>query len=179
MSSREVHDIVVYQISAIKGVCESLGTRLCHVKPHGALYNKAARCSTTAEAIVDAVASVDSKLIVFGLAGGELTRVAREQGLTAAEEAFSDRRYEPDGSLTPRSDANALLSDPHEAARQTLRIALGESIPARDGQQIKIAADTVCIHGDGKNALQIAIAIRNMLSESGIEVASISSNQIS
>jgi UPF0271 protein len=179
MSSKEVHDIVLDQISAIKGVCEDLGTRLYHVKPHGALYNKAARCSITAEAIVDAVASIDSNLIVFGLADGELTRSARKKGLKAAEEGFSDRRYEPDGSLTPRSDPHALISDPQEAARQTLKMAVGESIDTRDGQQIKIAADTICIHGDGKNALQIAVAIRSLLSESGIEVASISVNKIS
>jgi len=179
MSADEVYDIVVYQISAVKGICESLGTKLNHVKPHGALYNKAARCRSTADAIVKAVASIDTDLIVFGLAGGDLTKSARAHGLRCADEGFADRRYESDGSLTPRSVADALLSDPKEAARQVLRMALGELIASRQGPQIKIAADTICIHGDGKNALKIAVAVRKILDQSGITVAPISVNRVS
>lgn len=173
LSPQEITDIVLYQISAIKGMCESLGAKLNHVKPHGALYNQAARSESTSKAIAEAVASIDRDLIIFGLSGGELAKAARSIGLQSADEAFADRRYESDGSLTPRKEMDALLTDPSEAAEQVLRIVLEKSVTARQGSKIEIAADTVCIHGDGENALAIAIAVREQLEKAGVTVTAI------
>ena len=179
LSPQEITDIVLYQISAIKGMCESLGARLNHVKPHGALYNSAARCESTSKAIAEAVASIDRDLIVFGLAGGQLTKATRSIGLQSADEAFADRRYESDGSLTPRKEEDALLTDPSESAEQVLRFVLDKTVATRQGPKIEIAADTVCIHGDGKNALAIAIAVREKLEKAGVTVAALARKEIS
>lgn len=172
MTPTEVYDITLYQVSALKGICESLGARLSHVKPHGALYNVAERDAETARAIVEAVKSLDSSLAIYGLSGGLLTDIARKSGLNAIEEAFVDRSYESDGSLTPRIENGALHSDPDIASNQALQLVKENSVMSRTGETVKIAVDTLCIHGDGPNAVEIAKSVRRRLDEAGIEVRS-------
>lgn len=173
LTSNEVFDIILYQVAALKGICESLGARLSHVKPHGALYNLAARDAETARAIVEAVKSLDANLLIYGLSGGVLTHLAKECGLRAMQEAFVDRSYESDGTLTPRREDGALVSDPDIAASQALQLAKENSVKSKTGETVKIAVDTLCIHGDGPNAVQIARSVRRHLDEAGIAVSSV------
>ena len=173
LSTEEIFDIVLYQISAVKGICESLGTKLRHVKPHGALYNQAAKDKSMAKAIAEAVKSVDKNLTLYGLSGSDLISEAEKFGLVTASEVFADRTYTDDGSLTPRSDFGALIQDTEQSVAQVLQMINDQTVTATTGEKIPLKADTVCIHGDGKNALEFAKTIREKLLKNGIEVSSI------
>ncbi len=157
----EIFELVRNQIDALATIARSEGLVLRHVKPHGALYNMGARDIGIAQAIARAVASYDSTLVLFGLAGSELVAAGRRAGLRVAAEGFADRSYEPDGSLTPRSEPGALLSSATAAADQALRLARGGTI------------DTICVHGDTPDAVAIARKIRGALLRAGITVASL------
>ncbi|MCO6512833.1 MAG: LamB/YcsF family protein [Aridibacter famidurans] len=170
LSSKEIRDAVVYQVSALKGICESLGGRLHHVKPHGALYNRAARDPEAAEAIADAVASVDGGLFVYGLSGGDLVSAAESAGLRTASEVFADRNYMPDGTLTPRSRPDALITSAEQAADRALSMARDSEVSSVEGTVVKVRSETICIHGDGPHALEFARAIRSALDLAEIEV---------
>ena len=143
---------------------------LRHVKPHGALYNLAARDAAVAKTIAEAVRATDAGLILFALAGSELARAGRAAGLNVAEEVFADRTYQRDGSLTPRSQANALIADEDGAVSQVLRMVREGRVRATDGTDIAIKADTVCVHGDGANAVAFARRLRAELAEVGIKL---------
>ncbi|MGI9036394.1 MAG: LamB/YcsF family protein [Pyrinomonadaceae bacterium] len=170
MTAREIFDIALYQISALKGICEAFGARLHHVKPHGALYNAAAKNAETAAAIAEAVKKIDAKLIFYGLSGSFLISEAEKIGLKTASEVFADRTYRADGSLTPRSESNALIDEPEKAVAQVLEIVKTERVTATDGTKILINAETICIHGDGARALEFAVAVRQKLIENEIEI---------
>jgi UPF0271 protein len=170
LTSDEVFDVVLYQIAALKGIAESLGGRLNHVKPHGALYNQAAKNPATAEAIARAVRALDPMLVLVGLSGSTSIVEAERLGLTTASEAFGDRTYQPDGSLTPRRNANAMIEDADAAAAQVLSMVRDRSVTAVTGKRIDIKADTVCIHGDSAGAVTIAKAVRSALDSNGIAV---------
>jgi len=172
LAARDVHSIVLYQVGAMKTMAETLGASLHHVKPHGALYNMAARSSELSEAIVRAVLDVDPALILYALAGSQTVQVARSMGLACAEEVFADRSYEPDGSLTPRSRPGALLPDAASALQQVLAIVRTGSVTATDGRNVPVRTDTICIHGDGPHAVEIASAIRDGLTAAGITIQS-------
>ncbi|MGC2235176.1 MAG: 5-oxoprolinase subunit PxpA [Pyrinomonadaceae bacterium] len=171
MSAQEIFDVVLYQISAIKGICEAFGTRMHHVKPHGALYNQAAKDADLAESIAKAVKSLDEKLIFYGLSGSFLISEAEKLGLKTASEVFSDRTYKNDGSLTPRSESNALIKNADEAVRQVLQMIQTQTVTAANGETIPIKAETVCIHGDGANALEFARTIRQKLIENNVKIS--------
>jgi len=141
-----------------------------HVKPHGALYNMAARDPALAEAIALAIRNFDSSLILFGLAHSALTAAGEAIGLKVAHEVFADRTYQPDGSLTPRSQPDALLSTHQAAAAQAVRIVRAGSVRAVDGSEIAVKADTICLHGDGPHPVEFAKAIREAFERTGIEV---------
>lgn len=158
LSAAEVYDLVVYQVGALMGVAASQGARARHVKPHGALYNMAAEDRELADAIARAVRDVDATLLLFGLAGSALLEAARAAGLHAVGEAFPDRGYAADGSLLPRSHADAVVRDPREAAVRAVQM-------AREG------AGTLCIHGDAPGAVQIARAVREALDQAEVQVA--------
>lgn len=158
LSAAEVYDLVVYQVGALMGVAASQGARVRHVKPHGALYNMAAEDRVLADAIARAVRDVDATLLLFGLAGSALLEAARAVGLRAVGEAFPDRGYAADGSLLPRSHADAVVRDPREAAVRAVQM-------AREG------AGTLCIHGDAPGAVQIARAVREALDQAEVQVA--------
>ena len=151
-------------------MAENCGAQLVHVKPHGALYNQAARERTLAEAIAAGVARWDRDLILVGLAGTPALDVYREAGFAVVAEAFADRRYEPDGSLRSREHPDALIRDPAEAGRQALSIAERGKVIACDGSPVAIDAQTICIHGDSPGAPQIASAVARALWQAGLLV---------
>lgn len=167
----EVESLVLYQIGALDGMVRARGGKLFHVKAHGALYNRAAKDAALARAICAAVRRFRADLVLVGLAGSRLLEAAREAGLPAAGEAFADRRYQPDGTLVPRSQPGAVLHDPAEAAEQALQLARDGSVVASDGSRLRISAQTLCLHGDTPGATQIARAVRERLARAGVEVA--------
>jgi UPF0271 protein len=160
----------VYQIGALEAFVRAAGGRLHHVKPHGALYNMAARDAALASAIARAVHDYDSSLVLFGLAGGELIRAGRDAGLAVANEVFADRTYQADGSLTPRTRPDALIRDEATAVAQALGMIQTGRVRSIDGKDLTIHADTLCIHGDSPKALGFARAIRAALAQAGIPV---------
>ena len=171
MSAQEIFDAVLYQVSAVKGVCAALGVRLNHVKPHGALYNQAAKDAEIARSIAEAVRAIDENLIFYGLSGSFLISEAEKIGLKTASEVFADRTYRADGSLTPRSQPNALIHDAEKAAAQVLQMIQNQTVTAvANGETVSIKAETVCIHGDGANALEFAKTINARLAENGIAI---------
>ena len=141
-----------------------------HVKPHGALYNMAARDATVAEAITSAVHEIDPLLIVFALANSELARASVNRGLRVSNEVFADRTYRRDGSLTPRSEPGAVIHDERVAVAQVLRIIREGVVRATDGTDIAIVADTVCVHGDGPSPVKFVQRLRAEFADAGIEL---------
>ncbi|PLT30758.1 LamB/YcsF family protein [Peribacillus deserti] len=173
ISPEEAYDIVIYQIGALYAFVKSEGGSLQHVKPHGALYNMAAKSAILSEAIAEAVYKVDPELILFGLAGSELIRAAQKIGLSSASEVFADRTYQDDGSLTSRRAEGALITNHDAAVKQVVRMVKEGSVTSLQGTEVSIQADTVCIHGDGIHALDFAKNITAALKESGITIATL------
>lgn len=172
MSVSEIFDIVLYQVSAVKGICEAFGAKLRHVKPHGALYNQAAKDEKIAKAIAEAVKMIDKNLIFYGLSGSFLISEAEKIGLKTASEVFADRTYQADGNLTPRSLENALIEDAETSLNKVLQMINSQTVTAINGEIIPIKAETICIHGDGKNALEFAKIINKTLQNAGISIES-------
>lgn len=170
LSPKEVKASVMYQVGALKAFCSGAGIRLCHLKPHGALYNMAAKDYELAKAICQAVKEVDDSLILLALSGSEMLRAAKDMGLSAASEVFADRAYQSDGSLVPRNREGALIEDEDLAVRRVIRMAKEGVVEAIDGSTISIEADSVCVHGDGVKALEFVKKIRKGLLETGVEV---------
>lgn len=166
----EVYAGVLFQIGGLAAIVRAQGGRLAHVKPHGALYNQAARDRPLAMAIARAARDFDPSLAVFGLAGGELVLAARELGLVAKEEVFADRGYNADGTLVKRGTPGALLEDEEAALSQTLAMVREQRVKSVDGVWVPIHAQTVCLHGDGAHALAFAQRIRDRLGSEGIAV---------
>lgn len=159
---------VIYQVGALSALVRAAGGRLHHVKPHGALYNQAARDPALADAIVDAIRAVDPGLAVYGLAGGELLRAAERAGLRPVAEVFADRGYRADGSLVPRSQPGALIHDTQAAVARSLRMVQEGVVQAVTGETVPIQAQTLCLHGDGPHALAFARALRTALTAAGV-----------
>jgi UPF0271 protein len=166
----EVYDLLIYQIGALLGFAQAAGVRLAHVKPHGALYNMAAAQPALADAIARAVRDVDSRLVLFGLAGSHLLRAAERAGIPSASEAFADRNYLHDGALVPRSRPDAMVADVDEAVRRAVRMVKEGVVPDVEGEEIPIRPDTICIHGDGPHAALLARQLRAGLEAAGIQV---------
>jgi len=166
----EAYALVLYQVGALSGFCRALGGHLSHVKPHGALYNMAAKDAVLADAIARAVWDFDPRLVLFGLAGSELVRAGRKVGLTTANEVFADRTYQADGTLTPRSRPGAMIRDLSAALAQVERMMRHGSVLALDGTEVAIDPDTVCIHGDEPDAAQFARELRALLMQLGVAV---------
>ncbi|CAN5742156.1 5-oxoprolinase subunit PpxA [soil metagenome] len=172
MPATEVFDIVLYQIAALKGMCEAFGGKLRHVKPHGALYNQAARDKNLAEAIAKAVKAIDENLVFYGLANSFLVSEAERIGLKTASEVFADRTYQADGTLTTRSQSNALIESVKKSCEQVLEMITARTVTAVTGERVTLRADTVCIHGDGAHALEFAREVKRSLEENGILIHS-------
>ena len=173
ISAEEAFDLIVYQIGALSGFVRAEGGRLQHVKPHGALYNMAAVNRGLSEAIAEAVYKVNPELILFGLAGSELVKSGERIGLKVAHEVFADRTYQADGTLTSRREQNALITDHDVAIKQIVRMVKVGKVYATDGTDVAIKADTICIHGDGKTAVEFARVIPGALEREGIKVRKI------
>ena len=173
VSVAETHALTLYQIGALAGFAQAAGTRLRHVKPHGALYNMAARDAALAEAIARAVHDFDPALILFGLAGSELPRAGERAGLAVAHEGFADRHYERDGSLTPRAQPGAVIDDVDAAIEQAIAIAMRGTIATRDGGTLSLHADTICVHGDRRDAANFARRLRKALDAASVRVESL------
>ena len=165
-----VESLVLYQVSALEGFVRSRGATLTHVKPHGALYHAAGESAEIARAIARGVHRAGPDLVVVGQPGSRMLEAAREEGLPVAAEAFADRRYRPDGTLVPRSENGALLTDPEEAAEQAMHLARDGFVLARDGSRVEVRADTICLHGDTPGAPVIARRIRERFRQEGIDV---------
>jgi len=166
----EIYAGVLYQLGALAAIVRAEGGRMSHVKPHGALYNQAAKNPDIAEAIVTAIRDFDSSLLVFGLANSNLVDATRTANLVAIEEVFADRGYRSDGSLVPRKDPGALLEDEEAVITRTLKMAMEHRVQAVSGEWVPINAQTVCLHGDGAHALAFARRIRGALETAGIDV---------
>ncbi|HEY7233461.1 MAG TPA: 5-oxoprolinase subunit PxpA [Gemmatimonadaceae bacterium] len=169
----DVYDLIIYQVGALLGFARAAGIELQHVKPHGALYNMAAAQPALADAIARAVRDVDRELVLFGLAGSHLLAAAERAGIASASEAFADRNYLHDGALVPRQRPDALVTDAAEAVRRVVRMVREGVVADVDGEDIPIRADTVCIHGDGPHAAEMAKRLRAGLEAAGVEVAAL------
>jgi 5-oxoprolinase (ATP-hydrolysing) subunit A len=169
----EAYAYVVYQIGALAAFVKAEGGKMSHVKPHGALYNMAAKDVALAEAIAKAVYDVDPTLVLYGLAGSELINAGKKIGLRTASEVFADRTYQQDGSLTPRSDPRALIVDEQEAVLQVLAMVKEKRVRSLQGIDVPIEAETVCIHGDGKKAVLFAKRLYEALRKEGVDICSI------
>ncbi|WP_161888396.1 LamB/YcsF family protein [Pontibacter russatus] len=168
VSPDEVYAMVVYQVGALQAFVQAEGGKLHHVKPHGALYNMATANTALAEAVAEAIYKVQPEAVLYGLSGSELIKAGERLGLATASEVFADRTYQQDGTLTPRSFADALLTDQVEALLRVLRMVREGKVASQQGRDISLRADTVCIHGDRPDALPFARHIHEVLQSEGI-----------
>lgn len=162
---------VEYQLGALMGLASAVGGRVRYVKPHGALYNTIARDPRQAADVVAAIRAIDPTLVVLGLAGGVILDVASEAGLAVASEAFADRAYLPDGQLVSRAQDGAVLHDPVVVAERMARLAGEGVIRAIDGTDVRVDAQSICVHGDSPGAVAMAAEIKRMLQHDGITIA--------
>jgi UPF0271 protein len=166
----QVYDLVAEQVYILRKIASSLGTILHHVKPHGALYNMAANDIHLAEVIAKAVKDVEPNLIFYGLYNSFLTSVPLDAGLKIASEVFADRRYHKDGKLVSRQTKGAVIEDENKAVEQALNMVLQNSVASVEGEIIAVYPQTLCLHGDGKNAVAFAKKIHEALIENNIKI---------
>jgi UPF0271 protein len=172
LTPKEIHNSVKYQVSALMAF--SSNHRLQHVKPHGALYNRAVRDEQVAKAIVDAVKSIDKDLIHVVLAGSVWEKVARAEGVRVARECYADRAVTPEGTLVPRSQPGAVVHDENEVVSRSKMLATEGKVVAVDGTVIDFSADSICLHGDTAGAVQLAGAVRGELEAAGVKITRMS-----
>jgi UPF0271 protein len=168
----EARGLVLGQTQQLLAVAAQAGARVRHVKPHGALYNMAVRDAALAQAVAEGVYEADPRLILVGLAGSRLIEAGRACGLSTISEVFADRTYRSDGSLTPRREPGALITDPAQAVAQVLGMLRDGRVTATDGSNVPIKAETICLHGDGEHAVEFALKLRAALLEAGFEIQS-------
>ena len=166
----EAYALTLYQVAALDGFVRAAGGRLHHVKPHGALYNQAARDPALAEAIARAVHNHDAGLVLYGLSGSALTAAGERLGLRVAHEAFAERRYEGDGTLTPRTHSDASIADLAIAAAQVARMLEDGTVVARTGEAVPLRADSICLHGDRPGAAAFARGLRQTIESNGFAI---------
>ncbi|HMJ04877.1 MAG TPA: 5-oxoprolinase subunit PxpA [Chthoniobacterales bacterium] len=171
LDPEEVVALVVYQVGAFQALAHSLGIHPRHVKPHGALYNMAARDEAMADAVVRGICAVDARLVLFAPGSSALARAAEGQELPVAREFFADRNYRADGSLVPRDQSDALLHDADEAANRVFRMLRDDRVRALDGSDIRMHAETICVHGDTPGAVQFVRELRLVLHQAGVILA--------
>jgi len=171
LSPRELSAEIVSQVDALAACCAKAGTRLLYVKPHGALYNVAAREAAVARVVAEAVRRVSPGLVLLGLAGSALVREGERAGLAVAREAFADRAYLPDGTLLSRDRAGAVLHDAEQVAKRALIMARDGTVTSVDGIRLRVIADSLCIHGDNPEALALVTATRLALEGGGFTIA--------
>jgi len=169
----EIMEIVSDQIHLLRKITDAQGARLHHVKPHGALYNMAAKDPALASCMALAIKNIDETLILYGLSKSAMIREAQEINLRAANEVFADRTYQADGSLTPRSQPNALIIDEQEAIAQVMKLVKENRVKTVSGEEISLKANTLCLHGDGKHAIEFAHLIYSRFREGRITIKTI------
>lgn len=167
---KEVYHLIIYQLGALDGFAKIHQTKLHHVKPHGALYNLAATNFDIAEAIAEAIYDYNPELILYGLSGSKLIEAAKKRQLKVAEEVFADRTYLADGTLTPRTKQNALITDLEKCLKQVLQMVKERSVTTVDGVVIPIQADTICVHGDSPFALELVEYLHKELPKHNIHI---------
>jgi UPF0271 protein len=173
-SLEEIKDFVTYQIGALQAFAAVQGVKLQHVKPHGALYTMAVKNAAIWEAVAEAIAAVDSRLILFVLAGTDrqnLEAVGAGHGIRIAYEFFGDRAYNSDGSLVSRKESGSVIHDGDVVAEKVLKMVQEGRVVCKDGSEIELTADTICVHGDNPSALSLVRKIREALQASGVEIA--------
>lgn len=168
LSAEELYALVRYQVSALKGMTESLGGQLSYVKPHGALYNTAANSIIVSKTILNAVRSIDKKIAVMGLAGSIMEQIARVKKISFIAEAFADRQYTDEGKLLSRREEGAVIHDPFKSAEQVISIVKDQRVISNTGNFIPIQAQSICIHGDNPSAVGILLQIENLMKQNGI-----------
>jgi UPF0271 protein len=173
MGSQEVEDLVLFQVGALAGIAVAEGTRVRHVKPHGALYNMAAKDDRLASAVAAGVAAFDRSLVLVGPPNSALLAAGTARGLKVASEAFADRAYRSDGSLVPRHMAGAVIDDPEAMVQRAIRMARANEVIAIDGSKLTIRAETICVHGDTPRAASTAGLLRQGLLDAGITLAAL------
>ena len=166
----EAEAFVMYQVGALKAFCDAAGVPLHHVKPHGALYNMAAKDPALAAAICRAVQAVAPGAVLLALSGSEMLKAAQAMGVPAASEVFADRGYQPDGTLVPRGNPGAMVTDEDTAVARVLQMAKEGTVQAVDGSTVTLQADSVCVHGDGPKALAFVQKLSAALPASGVDV---------
>jgi len=166
----DLPSIIIDQINQLRKICYEFGARLHHVKPHGALYNRAAWDGTVSSFICTAIQEAGTPLILYGLSGSEMKREADAYNIKFASEVFADRTYQDDGRLTPRSHPNALIEDADKAIQQVWQMINEGTVTSVSGRKIPIVAETICIHGDGKYAAQLAKDIFETLKQNKIDI---------
>ena len=176
VSYREAHLYVVTQTKLLQIIARQCGAKVTHVKPHGALYNMAARDAELADAIAAAVKEVDPTLILYGLAGSCLLDAGRVHGLQVASEVFADRTYQPNRSLTPRTQPNAVIAEEAVAVDQVIRMLRDGVVRTTDGTDVTIQADTVCLHGDGADPINFALKLNVKLKSEGFWLKALTSS---
>ncbi|MCD6324635.1 MAG: LamB/YcsF family protein [Desulfurococcales archaeon] len=171
VSKEDLINYILYQVGALEGVARAEGVSLQHVKLHGALYNMAWVRKDYAEALAEAVRLINPSLIVVAPPYSEMERATREAGLKVAKEFFLDRNYLPDGRLVPRSESNALIRNVSEAVERALKAVSEGVVKAVNGEQLNVEVDTICVHGDTPEAVEMARALKDRLIEAGIKVS--------
>ena len=166
----EVKAYIQYQVGALSAFCTAAGVSLCHVKPHGAMYNMAAKDEALARAVCEGILEVNPKLTLLALSGSAMVRAAHETGLPVKNEVFADRGYQADGTLVPRSRPGAMITDEDEAIARVISMVREGVVRSVDGVDVPLTADSVCVHGDGEKALAFVQKIRAALTDAGIEV---------
>jgi 5-oxoprolinase (ATP-hydrolysing) subunit A len=162
--------MVAEQINLLEAVCKTAGAKLAHVKPHGALYNRAAKDVMVSKLICEAILETNPSLVLYGLSGSATETMALQCGLSFRREVFADRTYDQDGSLRPRTMPDALITDNYRCIQQVLQMILRGVVTTVDGVEIPMKAETICIHGDGVHAVEFAKLIFDELRRSGIEI---------
>lgn len=173
VSPKEVKAYVKYQLGALMAFAAAEGIRLQHCKPHGALYNMAGKDMDLALAIAEAIAEVDKNIILLGLANSKMIDAGKQLGLRVANEVFADRAYQADGSLVPRKLPGAVIHDKDEAIARTVRMVTEGKVTAITGEEVEIAAHSICVHGDNPSAVEFVKNIRTQLTARGVEIAPI------
>ena len=171
LNSRELYYSLTVQIRSLRNLCFEHQTTLRHVKPHGALYNRAAQDQQVARIVADAVKSVSPEIVLIGLAGSFLLSEAEDRGLRVASEVFADRRYTAFGQLVPRTQDGAIIHDSIDSLKQVEQMVFKQSVKSIDGKVVKVLAQTICLHGDHENSIVFAKELRTFLELKGCRIA--------
>lgn len=173
VTPKQVYDYTLYQLGALGAIAGAKGVRIQHIKPHGAMYNMAAKNRELSDAIVNAVYDFDRDLILLALSGSEMINSAKAKGLRYASEVFADRAYEADGTLRPRSLEGSMIEDENEAIQRVIRMIKEGKVKAYSGEDVELEAHSVCVHGDGVKALEFVKALNKAFADNGIKVVSL------